>query len=106
MTDLFDDAPRFYALRALVDDIARTGVVVGFFNEQPIVLAVRFPAIAHAHESPTAVEFFAEQLKLELALPATGDRVALRRPVTAVPDDHRPGAILACGNLPFESTVI
>ncbi len=61
---------------------------------------------SHAHQHPAASKLLAVQSELEIALPQSLVRIARGLPVSAVPQQHRPGAVLSLGNGPLEAAVL
>src|SRR5438067_179213 len=63
-----------------------------------------------AHERPAAVELFAVERELELALLVVArgvlDAARLRRPRPAIPHDDAARAVIALGDIAFERAVI
>ena len=59
----------------------------------------------HSNQMPAAVELFAHELEIEMALGETLVRIADRRPGPAVPDQHRAAAVLALRDRPLERAV-
>jgi hypothetical protein len=103
--DLFDRAAGLQRFRAFRQDVGRVGgaggVVLGL-DQQP-VLARLAALAAHSDQMPAARQFLAPQLELQLAL---GVIAVHGNPCAAIPDDHRPRAVIALGDGAFEGAVI
>ena len=91
--------------------VALVGELVAMLDQQPVgalaaaastLLAVPF----HAHQHPAAMQALAFEDELEVALLQAFMRIALRRPVAAVPQLHRAAAILAFRNGALEVAVV
>src|SRR5207249_2990129 len=94
--------------RLLVGDLAmarRPGESIVRFDEQPR-LGFLANSRANAYEMPPALEARTCQRKCQVSLGEPAVRVAMRYPVAAIPDDHRPAAVFGLGGHPFEFEVL
>jgi len=83
-------------------DAAAHVTVAGFLDQQPFLARLALDP----HQRPHSLQLEAFELEEELARLHPLARVAHRAPQAPVPDDHRPGAILAVRDHAFEVRVL
>jgi hypothetical protein len=84
-------------------DVGSAGVdvLVPLLDEEPRVLG-----LLRLHQRPAAAQLIAVEVEQELSLEETLYRVLQRRPCALVPQDHRPGPVLAGRDHPLEVAVL
>jgi hypothetical protein len=83
---------------------AKTGVIVGFLEQEPTVATVL--AAAAFHEVPHAFELLAMKLELEMPSGIALLGVGLGRPGPAIPDHHRARTVLLRGDHALEFAIL
>ncbi len=78
------------------------------FYQQPVSALAAVTVIAHANQHEAPAQSFAFKFELEITFGKRlfGVRIALRLPITAIPDHHGTPAVLAFRNGAFEITVV
>jgi hypothetical protein len=107
-SDLFEAASGCDAIGFRFDDArvdAPSRVFVALLDQQPALVTAVLAAVAF-DERPAAVQFFAMQHELELALPIARRRITLGFPVTAIPQQHGAGPVLLGRNHTLEVAVL
>src|SRR4029077_3436197 len=107
LRDALDGASAHHRARLLLQNVGilrpARGLVLGL-DQQPRLLPLARP-FAHAHQMPAALELVTVEGEVETSLGKAPVRVALRKPLPAVPDQHRAAAILAFRDRAFEIVV-
>ena len=87
---------RIHAVRQRFGDVVlgrRSRRLVALLDQQPRLLALVTSA-AHPYQRPTALQFFALQLELQLALTIAFAWISIRNPNAAIPHDDGARAVL------------